>query len=72
MTSSFGGAGRCWPSIFDLDEDQFAWMAERMVPEGAPKLLLELVDLTPLRSAVPRTWARPMREAIVPNGPGAA
>jgi hypothetical protein len=37
---------------------------ERMVPE-APNLLAEPVDLTPLRSAMPRTWVRPVRDAIV-------
>jgi pimeloyl-ACP methyl ester carboxylesterase len=53
----------------DLNDEQFAWMLERMVPEGAPGLLLEPVDLSPLRSAFPRTWVRPLRDAIVdPEG----
>jgi hypothetical protein len=48
----------------DLDDEQFAWCLERMVPE-APALVMEPVDLTPLRSAVERTWVRPLRDAIV-------
>jgi pimeloyl-ACP methyl ester carboxylesterase len=49
----------------DLDDAQFAWMVERMVPERAPRLLLEPVDLSPLRAAFPRTWVRPVHDAIV-------
>jgi pimeloyl-ACP methyl ester carboxylesterase len=49
----------------DLDDEQFAWMLERMVPERAPRLLLEPVDLSPLKSAFPRTWVRPVHDAIV-------
>jgi len=48
----------------DLDEEQFAWCMERMVPE-APGLLMQRVDLGPLRSTMPRTWVRPLRDAIV-------
>jgi pimeloyl-ACP methyl ester carboxylesterase len=48
----------------DLDEGQMAWMMERMVPE-APGLLTDRVDLSPLRSAMPRTWVRPLHDAIV-------
>jgi pimeloyl-ACP methyl ester carboxylesterase len=49
----------------DLDDDQFAWCVEQMVPE-APGLTVEAVDLTPLReSTAPRTWVRPLRDAIV-------
>ena len=48
----------------DLDNAQCAWMLERMVPE-APALLTEAVDLSPLRSAMPRTWVRPLHDAIV-------
>jgi pimeloyl-ACP methyl ester carboxylesterase len=48
----------------DLDDAQFAWMLERMVPE-APGLLTQPVDLTPLHSAMPRTWVRPLHDAIV-------
>jgi len=48
----------------DLDDAQFAWCVDHMVPE-APMLTLETVDLSPLRSATPRTWVRPLRDAIV-------
>jgi len=48
----------------DLDDEQFAWCMARMVPEGLT-LLFEPVDLAPLRSPVPRTWIRPLRDAIV-------
>ena len=49
----------------DLDEAQFQWMADRMVPE-APKVITEPVDLTPLRSGTfGRTWIRPIHDAIV-------
>ena len=36
-----------------------------MVPE-APQLTFGPVDLTPLRSAMPRTWVRTLHDAIVP------
>lgn len=48
----------------DLSDEQFAWCQERMVPEGLG-LIVEPVDLTPLRSPLPRTWVRPLRDAIV-------
>ena len=49
----------------DLDDEQFAWMAERMVPE-APGVVAEPVDLAPLRSGTfGRTWIRPVHDAIV-------
>jgi pimeloyl-ACP methyl ester carboxylesterase len=49
----------------DLDDAQFDWCVERMVPE-APRLTVDPVDLTPLReSAAPRTWVRPLRDAII-------
>jgi pimeloyl-ACP methyl ester carboxylesterase len=49
----------------DLDEEQFAWCMGRMVPE-APRLTLDTVDLSPLSTATPpRTWVRPLRDAIV-------
>ena len=48
----------------DLSDEQFAWCLERMVPE-APGLVTEAVDLSPLRSPAPRTWVRPLRDAIV-------
>jgi len=46
----------------DLDETQFAWMLDRMVPE-APGLLTEPVDLSPLRTGMPRTWVRTLHDA---------
>jgi pimeloyl-ACP methyl ester carboxylesterase len=48
----------------DMDEGQFAWCVERMVAE-APGLTTEPVDLVPLRSRMPRTWVRPLHDAIV-------
>jgi pimeloyl-ACP methyl ester carboxylesterase len=48
----------------DLDDDQFAWCVERLVPE-APGLTLEPVDLAPLRSARPRTWVRTLQDAVI-------
>ncbi|MBL7499972.1 alpha/beta hydrolase [Frankia sp. CNm7] len=49
----------------DLDDEQFAWCRERMVPE-APGLPAEPVYLAPLRSPTPRTWVRTLRDVIVP------
>lgn len=50
----------------DLDDEQFAWCRQRMVPE-APALPMQPVDLTPLAGDRPRrTWIRPLRDAIVP------
>jgi pimeloyl-ACP methyl ester carboxylesterase len=49
----------------DLDDDQFAWCVERLVPE-APRLVLAPVDLSPLRTTLPRTWVRTLRDGIVP------
>lgn len=48
----------------DLDDEQLAWCVERCVPE-APRLVGDPVDLAPLRSAMPRTWVRTMRDAVV-------
>lgn len=48
----------------DLDDAAFAWMLERIVAEP-PGLLIEPVDLRPLRSAMPRTWIRPVHDAVV-------
>lgn len=48
----------------DLDDEQFAWCVERMVPE-APRLTSEPVDLSPLRRALPRTWIRTLHDAVV-------
>ncbi|MGO8859645.1 MAG: alpha/beta fold hydrolase [Acidimicrobiales bacterium] len=49
----------------DLDDEQFAWCAERLVPE-APRLTTEPVDLSPLRAPMPCTWVRTLRDLIVP------
>jgi pimeloyl-ACP methyl ester carboxylesterase len=49
----------------DLDEEQIEWMLARMVPE-APGLTFEKVDLSALRSAMPCTWVRTLRDAVVP------
>jgi pimeloyl-ACP methyl ester carboxylesterase len=49
----------------DLDDDRFAWMVERMLPE-APRLVTDPVDLAPLRSSMPKTWIRALQDAIVP------
>jgi pimeloyl-ACP methyl ester carboxylesterase len=48
----------------DLDDAQFAWCFERLVPE-APRLTTDPVDLSPLRSAMPRTWIRTLQDIIV-------
>lgn len=49
----------------DLNEEQFAWMQQRMVPEGL-RLTTDPVDLSPLRSEFPRTWIRTLQDVIVP------
>jgi pimeloyl-ACP methyl ester carboxylesterase len=50
----------------DLDDAQFAWMLERMVPETATRLLTEPVDLAPLHRADLRaTWVRTLRDVII-------
>ncbi|HEV7760556.1 MAG TPA: alpha/beta hydrolase, partial [Acidimicrobiales bacterium] len=49
----------------DLDEAQLAWCAERFVPE-ALRLTTDPVDLAPLRSPLPRTWIRTLRDKILP------
>lgn len=48
----------------DLDDEQFAWCLEQMVPEGIG-LVTQAVDLSPLRSPGPRTWVRTMQDAII-------
>jgi pimeloyl-ACP methyl ester carboxylesterase len=48
----------------DLDDAQFAWCTERMVPE-AVRLTIDAVDLAPLRGSFGRTWVRTMHDAIV-------
>jgi hypothetical protein len=49
----------------DLDNEQFEWCVERLVPE-APRLTTDPVDLSPLQGAVPRTWVRTLQDLIVP------
>lgn len=49
----------------DLDDGQFAWCSERLVPE-ATRLSTDPVDLSALRTAMPRTWVRTLRDAIIP------
>lgn len=49
----------------DLDDEQWSWCLERMVPE-APGLILEPVHLAPLRVVPNRTWVRTLRDAILP------
>lgn len=48
----------------DLDDAQWAWCMERMVPE-APSLIVEPVHLAPLRLVPNRTWVRTLRDAIL-------
>ncbi len=48
----------------DLDDEQLAWCVERIVPE-APGLIFQPVDLTPLRSPMPRTWVRTVGDRIL-------
>ena len=50
----------------DLDEEQFAWCVERLVPD-APLLSADPVDLAPFRtSPAARTWVRTLQDIIVP------
>lgn len=50
----------------DLTDEQFAWCAERLVPE-APGIVMEPVDLAPFRTsaATGRTWIRTLGDSIV-------
>ena len=48
----------------DLDEEQFAWCAERLVPE-ATRLSTDPVDLSPLRASTPSVWVRTLQDLIV-------
>jgi len=48
----------------DLDEEGLAWCMAHLVPE-AERLTTEPVDLTPLRSGVPRSWVLTTRDAIM-------
>jgi pimeloyl-ACP methyl ester carboxylesterase len=49
----------------DLDDEQLAWCAERLVPE-ASRLSTDPVDLSPLRATIPCTWVRTLQDIIVP------
>ncbi len=49
----------------DLDDEQFAWCAQRLVPE-ASQLSTDPVDLAPLETPMPRTWVRTLQDLIVP------
>jgi pimeloyl-ACP methyl ester carboxylesterase len=49
----------------DLDDEQFAWCVERLVPEP-PGLPNEPVELSGLREPTPRTWVRTTRDVILP------
>jgi pimeloyl-ACP methyl ester carboxylesterase len=49
----------------DLDDEQVAWCAERLVAE-VPGIVFEPVDLSPLRTALPRTWVLTLHDTIVP------
>ena len=48
----------------DLDDGQFDWCMARLVPEP-PNLLDEPVDLSGLKSTMPRSWIRTTRDAIL-------
>ena len=48
----------------DLDEEQFAWCAERLVPE-ATRLSTDPVDLSPLRASTTSVWVRTLQDLIV-------
>ena len=48
----------------DLDDEQFAWCMDRLVPEP-PGLLTQPVDLGPLRSDMPRTWILTLHDASI-------
>jgi pimeloyl-ACP methyl ester carboxylesterase len=48
----------------DLDDEQFAWCVERLVPEAA-RLSTDPVDLPPLRTATASTWVRTLQDLIV-------
>lgn len=49
----------------DLDDEQFAWCVERMLPE-APGLTMEPVHLAPLETVERKTWVRTLFDAILP------
>lgn len=49
----------------DLDDEQFAWMVDRMVPD-AGRVMCAPADHTGLAHPIGRTWVRLLRDAIVP------
>ena len=48
----------------DLTDEQFAWCLDRLVSEAAG-LTTEAVDLSPLRTSLPRTWIRTVHDLIL-------
>jgi pimeloyl-ACP methyl ester carboxylesterase len=48
----------------DLDDEQFAWCADCLVPE-ALRLTTEPVELSPLSSPFSRSWVRTLQDAII-------
>jgi pimeloyl-ACP methyl ester carboxylesterase len=48
----------------DLDEEQFNWCSERLVPE-APRLTTDRVDLSPLSLPIARTWVLTLNDLIL-------
>jgi pimeloyl-ACP methyl ester carboxylesterase len=49
----------------DLDDEQYAWMTDRMLDGEAFRIVAEPCDLSGLTDAVPRFWVRLGRDAIV-------
>jgi pimeloyl-ACP methyl ester carboxylesterase len=48
----------------DLDDEQFVWCADRLVPE-ALRLTTDRVQLSPLSSPIPRSWVRTLQDVII-------
>jgi pimeloyl-ACP methyl ester carboxylesterase len=48
----------------DLTDEQLAWCVDRLVPE-AQHLNSDPVDLSPLRTTMPRTWVRTLQDIII-------
>jgi pimeloyl-ACP methyl ester carboxylesterase len=48
----------------DLDDEQFAWCVDCLVPE-ALRLTTEPVELSPLSSPIPRCWVRTLQDVII-------
>ncbi|MCU1373353.1 MAG: esterase [Actinomycetia bacterium] len=71
MSQSNEGAGTLEVAVAraifgnDLTDAQFDRCLADMVPE-APGLITDRVDLAPLRTSVPRTWVRLLRDVILP------